>query len=112
MTKQERIAQAQKDWNNGVFHLEYLAERENPTETVLTVDDFHGDTYDTAHAIIADAIEVELLDPDYNDRDPEYARVLGMYADEYDTEITMVDAIDTESDFDADEINNRYWVML
>ena len=78
----------------------------------LDIDDLHGAEYDTAHAVIAESIEVELLDPDHNDRDPEYARVLGIYADEYDNEINMVDAIDTESDFDADEINSRYWVML
>jgi hypothetical protein len=93
-------------YTSNMFH-DWTYSGYDSAEFSLDVDDFHGEKYDTAHAIIADAIEVELLDPDYNDRDPEYARVLGMYADEYDTEITMVDAIDTEADFDADEINSH-----
>ena len=53
--------------------------------------------------IVGKEVEVEIFEPDYlYERDQEYDRVLGMYADEYATEINMVDSIDTESEFPWD----------
>lgn len=81
-----------------------------------TFDELWGEpeqeTYDTADAIVTESTAVELLDEDYDAIDPEYERVLGMYANEYTGEISMVDAIDTEEGFDADAINDTVWVSM
>jgi hypothetical protein len=99
-----RIAQALRDWDAGLFHQGYLEDENYDTLVFkLDVDDYHGELYDTADEIVTESTAIEDLDEDYNETDPEYERVLGMYVNEYANEISMVDAIDTESDFDAEQ---------
>ena len=107
------ISKALKLWDEGFFHQGYVEDANyDESEFKPDVDDYHGETYDTADAIVTESTAVELLDEDYDAIDPEYERVLGMYANEYTGEISMVDAIDTEEDFDADAINDTVWVSM
>jgi hypothetical protein len=76
----------------------------NKKEEVIMFEDYDEVTetlvLDTETMEVVEVIvDVELLDPDHYDTDPEYERVLGMYADEYGTEIALVDNIDTEDEF-------------
>ena len=106
----ERTAQALQDWDEGKFHQEWLAERENFKPTVIDFDDEKMEAYDTYDMIVTAEVEADVLDAEDTliEWVDEYIRVCGdeVVGSERGT-VRWVDAIDTEDDKFIEDIEER-----